>query len=49
MSILGTVLGTVANLQINTTLSYPGLNTTVTGQVQQRITIIKIVTIVTFN
>ena len=43
------ILGTEANLQINTTLSYPSLNATVTGQIQRRIAIVKIVSIITFN
>jgi len=43
------ILETVANLQINTTLSYPSLNATVTDQIQRRITIVNIVSIVTLN
>jgi kojibiose phosphorylase len=44
-----TILGTDADLQINTTPGYPSLNATVIGQIQQTITIVKIVSIFTSN
>ena len=36
-----TILGTDADLQINTTPGYPSLNATVVGQIQQTITIVE--------
>ncbi|MDM3850795.1 MAG: beta-phosphoglucomutase [Aphanizomenon gracile PMC627.10] len=43
------ISGTNSDLQINTTPGYPSLNATVIGQIQQTITIVKIVSIFTSN